>query len=132
MNLLALGMALFLADIFVRRLVLPEWLIRWLAPARSNQRDQAVLDQLRVTRSAVRQSLAPAGPVAVEQARPSVFTDQAPAEAENALLPDTPKPSADKPVKAEQSPPAGGLADRLRQAKHRARQEMDELGQKDR
>lgn len=120
--LVAIAATLFFADIVVRRFVLPETLLRWLTPARARQRDEAVLGQLRTRRANVRESLAPATPVMPAPAAPEHrLKDRASAPA-----PQPPSPAA-RPTEPE--PPAGeGLAERLRRAKRRARDEMEDIG----
>ncbi len=125
--LLAAATFLFFADIVVRRFVLPEMLIRWLTPARPRQTDGTTVDRLRRVKAAIAKPVAvarqPRAEGATSVVTPEIVESTEPAPAE--------KP-AETPPKAPPAAAGGSLADRLRAAKRRARQEMEDKSQRDR
>jgi len=114
--LVALAMFLFFTDIVVRRLVLPETVIRWLTPARRRQTDDGVVGRLRRRRAALR--AAEPSPVSVALAE----------HTQRRTRPPEPPAEPDRAT----STPGGSLSDRLRAAKQRAQQEMQEKSERDR
>jgi len=127
--LVAAAMFLFFSDIVVRRLVLPETVIRWLTPARRRQADAGMTGRLRRHRATLRKAEPSPVAVALSQQTARKTPEPQPTASEGPAAKSAPDAEPDRPAGTSGG---GSLSDRLRAAKQRARQEMQDKSRRDR